>query len=83
MSNKLLTALVLGAGIISSSGCGTQTRTVFIQEPLPIPDRPALPRIQGEDLLCIPDDAYVLLVERDALQAAHIERLEAILRSTH
>lgn len=81
MSRKLLTALVLGAAIISSS-C-TTTEPVFVQEPLTLPDRPTLPRIPADELACLADDAYEALVERDAIQASHIERLEAIILTTH
>lgn len=82
MCKRLLTALALGAAITSSSGC-TTTETVFVQEPLPIPDRPALPRIPAAELECLADGAYEALVERDATQAAHIDRLERIIQTTH
>lgn len=82
MSRNLLSALALGAAIILANGC-TVTETVFLQEPLPIPDRPALPRISATDLECLSDEAYEALVKRDAMQAAHIERLEAIILTTH
>ncbi|WP_026279093.1 hypothetical protein [Thioalkalivibrio sp. ARh3] len=79
---KLASGLALAAAIISSSGCAT-TEYVYVAEPLPLPDRPALPRIAASDLECLTDEAYERLVERDALQDTHIERLKAIIESTH
>lgn len=75
-------ALALGTALILSAGCGT-TKTVYVQEPLPLPDRPNVPTIKGEELECLSDEAYAKLVERDALQFAHIKRLEAIILTTH
>lgn len=72
----LVTALTL------SAGCGT-TKTVFIQEPLPIPDRPDVPTLSPGELSCLSDEAYFKLVERDQMQFEHIKRLEAIIRTTH
>lgn len=84
MLRRLFSALVLASAIISSSGCSTTTtEPVFVQEPLPVPDRPNLPRIPSAELECLTDAAYEALVERDATQAEHIKRLEAILRTTH
>lgn len=74
---------VLALAIISNSGCKTSPAPVFVQDPLPIPDRPALPRIPALALTCLSDDAYISLVERDEMQAQHIRRLEAILKTTH
>ena len=84
MYAKRLTALAAVSAIISaSSGCATQTERLFVQEPLPLPDRPTLPRIAADDLQCLADEAYTALVERDARQGAHIERLERIILTTH
>jgi len=80
---KLLSALALAVGIISSAGCATEIRTVYVQEPLPLPERPEVPTIKGEELMCLSDEAYAKLVERDAEMFAHIIRLENIILSTH
>ena len=64
-----------------TTSCATKTEYVYISPDLPLPDRPALPRIMPDALQCLSDDAYALLVERDAIQGAHIERLEAVIRS--
>ncbi len=54
-----------------------------MQEPLPVPDRPALPRIPADAMACLPDDAYEDLAARDATLQGHVRRLEAIIRTTH
>lgn len=72
----LVTALTL------SAGCAI-TKPVFVQEPLPLPDRPNVPTIQAADLSCLSDEAYARLVERDQVQFEHIVRLESIIMSTH
>ena len=77
-----MSALALVTVLTLSAGCGT-TKTVYVQEPLPIPDRPNVPTIQAADLSCLSDEAYAKLVERDALQFEHIKRLEAIIMTTH
>ncbi len=54
-----------------------------MQEPLPVPDRPALPRIPADAMACLPDDAYEALAARDATLQGHVRHLEAIIRTTH
>lgn len=83
MYRKLLTALALAGAIISSSGCVSAPATEYMQEPLPLPDAPLLPRVAAELLECLSDDAYAAMVERDAIQAEHIKRLERIILTTH
>lgn len=78
-----MSALALAVGIISSAGCATEIRTVYVQEPLPLPERPEVPTIKGEELMCLSDEAYAKLVERDQVQFEHIKRLEAIILTTH
>lgn len=82
MYSRLLSALALAAAIILSSGCAKE-RIVYAQDPLPIPDRPELPRIKADSIQCLSDDAYESLVKRDALQASHIRLLEVIIMTTH
>ena len=83
MSRKLLKRLALAIAIISLSNCSHLERLVFVQEPLPLPDRPELPRIPADELMSISDEAFESLVRRDVLQAQHILRLEAIIKTTH
>ena len=75
--------LALGTALILSAGCATEIRTVYVQEPLPLPERPEVPTIKGEELMCLSDEAYAKLVERDQVQFEHIKRLEAIILTTH
>jgi len=82
MSRKLLSVLAVVI-VATLSSCSHLERLVFVQEPLPLPDRPELPRIPAEDLMSISDEAFESLVRRDVLQAQHILRLEAIIRTTH
>jgi len=69
--------------ILPMAGCETTPDTIFVQEPLPVPDRPALPKVPADDMRCLPDDAYEALATRDAELQGHVGRLEAILRTTH
>jgi hypothetical protein len=48
-----------------------------------LPERPEVPTIKGEELMCLSDEAYAKLVERDQVQFEHIKRLEAIILTTH
>lgn len=75
--------LALVIALTLSAGCATEIRTVYVQEPLPLPDRPNVPTIQAADLSCLSDEAYARLVERDQMQFEHIVRLESIIMSTH
>ena len=76
----IVLALVIAA---TSSSCAPLERLVFVQEPLPLPDRPELPKIPADELMAISDEAFESLVKRDVLQAQHILRLEAIIKTTH
>ncbi len=79
---KLLSVLALVAATILSSACVTE-RVRYVQVPLLLPDRPELPRISSAELECLEAPAYVDLVRRNVLQATHIDRLEAIINTTH
>lgn len=82
MLSRLLIALALATVVISSSGCAG-VRTKFMQDPLPVPERPELPKVGAASLACLSDEAYEALAKRDALQAAHIRLLEVIILTTH
>lgn len=76
--------LVLASAITSLAGCGTTTvEHIPVQEPIEVPARPELPLIEGRALNCVPAEAYEKLVIRDQMLQNHIERLEALLRTTH
>ena len=79
---KHVIRLALVAGIIFLAGCAT-TEPVFVQEPLPVPDRPNLPALNADHLQCLSDEAYEALVVRDTMLQEHVKRLEAIIRTTY
>lgn len=74
--------LILAVALLS--GCTLiPERTVYLQEPLPVPERPALPTVLADDLACLDAHTYTDLAVRDAVLRAHVERLEAIIETTH
>mgnify|MGYP003114147680 CR=1 FL=1 len=77
---KLAVASVI---ILSLAGCATKTETVFVQDPLPLPDRPQLPLMPSDEMQCLSDEAYEGLAVRDAMLRKHVERLEDVIRTTH
>lgn len=50
---------------------------------LPIPPEPVYPKISGQDMRCLSDDAYSKIIKRDKMKSAHIKTLEGIIKSTH
>lgn len=75
--------LVLAAAITLNAACSTTTTTEYVQTPLPVPDRPTLPTVVADDLMCLGDEAYEALAVRDTQLQEHVRRLEAIIRTTH
>lgn len=73
---------MLASAIISAAGC-TTTEYVYVQEPVPVPERPELPTIAPDELSCLSDSAYERLVVRDQMLQSHVRRLEALIRTTH
>jgi len=65
----LLTVLIL-------SSCAT---TIPVVVKLPLPPQLALPKIDGEALKCISDQAYSDLVKRDMLQTERRMTLRSII----
>lgn len=61
------------------SACST---IEYVPVSLPLPPKPELPTLEGPELMCLTDDTYVKLVQRDRLQSGHIKVLEAIILST-
>lgn len=76
---KILRISTLLTATILLSSC----RTVYVQVPLPLPDRPVLPKISGAALQCVADEDFSSLVLRDRLLQNHVTRLEEIIRQTH
>ena len=75
----LVSAIILAT---IGSGC-SQTEVRYLAEPLPIPVRPMLPVLVAGEVMCLSDDAYRKLVERNRLRREYTEELEAIIHSTH
>lgn len=77
MVRALALAMTLALG-----GCSTpQVR--YVTAPLPLPPRPELPTLTGNQLQCLSDEAYKAIVRRDRLRREYAEQLEAVIRSTH
>ena len=51
--------------------------------PLPMPERPELPRIQAEDVRCLSDDAWATIVRREQALRHYAEEFEAIIRANN
>jgi len=65
------------------SGCSTTQPVEYVTTPLPLPPRPELPAISGEQLQCLSDETYSAIVKRDRGRREYAETLEAIIQSTH
>lgn len=73
---KPLAAVLL---LIAIGGCA---RPPVEYRPVPfhlIPVRPELPTVRADELRCLPDDAYLRLVERDRMLRQNNEELRALL----
>ncbi|MDH5785343.1 MAG: hypothetical protein OEZ16_07010 [Chromatiales bacterium] len=55
----------------------------YVSQPLPLPVRPLLPAVSANELICLSDNAYFRLVERDRLRRVYAEELVAIIEATH
>ncbi|KMQ73776.1 hypothetical protein [Marinobacter subterrani] len=55
----------------------------YVTTPLPVPPRPELPSVSGEQLQCLSDETYTALVNRDRQRRDYAELLESIIQSTH
>jgi hypothetical protein len=62
------------------SGCAAPVRQV--SQPLPLPERPLLPRVYESELACLSDESYRRIVERERLRREYAETLETIIRAT-
>lgn len=63
------------------SGCTPPVRQVG--QPLPLPERPLLPRVYEAELMCLSEETYRRVVERERLRREYAEILEIIIRATH
>lgn len=76
---RALVALACAAVLAGCAG----TRTEYVTTRLPLPPRPELPSIPGEQLQCLPASTYDAIATKDRLRREYAEQLEAIIRSTH
>lgn len=74
--NKVL-AIIL---IITASGC---TTIRYQSIPLPLEERPRLPAMNSQELMCLSDDAYKKMYLRESLLKEHRDKLEAVIKRTH
>lgn len=63
------------------SGCGAAP-VRQVSQPLPLPERPLLPRVYEAELMCLSDETYRRVVERERLRREYAEILETIIRAT-
>lgn len=68
--------------VMLMAGCTTPA-IEYVTTPLPLPPRPELPSVSGEQLQCLSDEAYTALANRDRQRREYAELLESIIQSTH
>ena len=78
--------LFLGActrEVVKPTPVEIQTRTVYVQTPLPLPIKPEWPIIKGRDMRCLSPTTQWELKNRDTMMKEYISQLETIIRATH
>lgn len=89
MRRKLSSVVILAAWIITFSACTQPVRNTLPYPPLPLPERPKLPRIaQGDftkvdDVYCTELSTVINIFQRDTMRRAYELRLENVIKSTH
>lgn len=78
MIKQLIQITVVTLTIVIFSGC---TTTYTVAE-LPLPPRPELPTVSGQELSCLSDDVYRRMAKRQALLIEYTKRLEGIIKTT-
>lgn len=63
------------------SSCAT--RVVYMNTPLPLPQKPLLPTINASSLQCLSDETYKNLVRRDVLRRQYSETLFTIIKTNN
>jgi len=66
--------------VIILSSCAT---TIPLVVKMPLPPELILPKINGDSLQCLTDNAYSNIVKRDKLQSQRRTTLRQIIMSTH
>lgn len=73
----------MASAITLLPACGTtRTEYVYVSEPVTIPARPDVPRLNADALSCLSDQAYEALAVRDQMLQSHIHVLEGLIRTT-
>lgn len=72
--------LVIFTAVISSCGF-TKERVVYVND-MPMPVRPVLPIIQPEELVCLSNDVYKKVRERDLLRRQYADKLEDVIKGS-
>lgn len=70
---------IIIATILTGSSCAT---THIAAPELPLPVKPILPEIQGQDLQCLMPATYDALVKRDRLLHAEIAEMMSVICTT-
>lgn len=76
--NKIAPALALAATL---NGCAPLH--VAADYRLPLPERPALPSIEPDEVRCLKAETWRKIVMRDAKLRHHADELRAIIEATH
>lgn len=63
-----------------SVGCVTQTKYVVF--PLSLPNKDLVPKVTGEELVCLSDATKMKLLERDKILKGYIRDLETTIKFT-
>ena len=66
--------------VLLLSGC--ESRVEYLAYPLDRPERPLLPKIKADDLMCLKQETYQKLYDRQRLITDYAITLETIIDST-
>mgnify|MGYP006902066400 CR=1 FL=1 len=72
---RAISLIIIGSLILT----GCFTRTVAVCPELPDIQRPMLPRINADDVQCLSDQTWDVLVMRERLRREYAEDLEAVI----
>lgn len=81
MPKHVLMLVIATIWIITGSAC-TTIKTVYVPQPLDLPERPVLPAINEAEFKDLPADVYQRVEERDRKRRQYAEELEVIILST-
>ena len=64
------------------AACST-VKVQYVSKPLPLPDKPVLEEVTGEQLMCLDGEVYRKLVRREQTLKNYILNLRGIIETTH